>query len=298
MNRENTVLLNKGELDKAIHTLEGILKGISIDSRINIDEMNELEAWCYMNYHFIDRQPYKELIPFIEEAVSDEYLDAEEQASILWYCRRFSSENSYYDEATSDLQRLQGMMHGILADGRVTAEELSELGGWLSGNGHLRHIYPYDELVKIIEDVLEDGVVDRSEHEQLKIFFADHIIPAKYGSLDRKALADYKRRISISSLCEKTPEIAFGNRTFCLTGKSSRAERSRLIEIIEKRDGIYRGKLSEKTDYLVIGDNGNPYWVYSCYGRKVEQAVAMNKGGASIKLALEKDFWDAAGCLN
>ena len=29
----------------------------------------------------------------------------------------------------------------------------------------------------------------------------------------------------------------------------------------------------------IVGDNGNPAWAFSCYGRKVEKAIDMRKGG-------------------
>lgn len=47
------------------------------------------------------------------------------------------------------------------------------------------------------------------------------------------------------------------------------------------------------TTYLVYGDGTNPVWAYSCYGRKVEQALKMRKAGHGIKVVHEVDFWDA-----
>ncbi|GMA55471.1 hypothetical protein GCM10025857_68280 [Alicyclobacillus contaminans] len=47
------------------------------------------------------------------------------------------------------------------------------------------------------------------------------------------------------------------------------------------------------TDYLVVGDQGNPCWAFSCYGRKVEKAVKLRKQGRRILIIHEVDFWDA-----
>lgn len=290
---DNLRYFDRGEFDKAVHTLEGILKGISIDGEINMKELNELDAWCYMNYRFVDRQPYKELIPYIEEAIKDNYLDAEEQENILWYCRNFRTNNMYYDVVTSDLQRLQGIMHGIMSDNIITAEEIENLNSWLTDNRHLKSVYPYDELCCLIAEVLEDGRIDETEEEHLKLFFTDHIIPARYGTIDRKEIADYKQRIAVSGICSDEPRIEIKDKKFCFTGKSAKAKRSDFIRIVEEHDGCYENKVTGDTDYLIIGDNGNPCWAYSCYGRKVEHAVALRKQGSDITIALENDFWNA-----
>ncbi|MBI9108778.1 MAG: BRCT domain-containing protein [Spirochaetales bacterium] len=290
---DNMRFSGRGEFDKAIHTLEGILKGISIDDEINIQELNELDAWCYMNYRFVDRQPYKELIPYIAEAIKDNYLDSEEQENILWYCKNFQTDNVFYDLVTSDLQRLQGIMHGIMSDNNITEDEIKNLKNWLLDNNHLKSIYPYDELCELVNAVIEDGKIDEDEDELLKLFFTDHIIPARYGTIDRKEISDYKKRIVVSGICTEDPRIEFENKKFCFTGKSAKTRRSEFIRIVEKHKGKYDNKVSGNTDYLIIGDNGNPCWAYSCYGRKVEHAVAMRKEGVAITIALENDFWSA-----
>jgi hypothetical protein len=289
---DNTKFSGRSEFDKAIHTLEGILIGISIDDKINIKELNELDAWCYMNYRFVDRQPYKELIPYISEAIKDNYLDSEEQDNILWYCRNFHTDNVFYDVVTSDLQRLQGIMHGILSDNSITTEEIENLKSWLTDNDHLKSIYPYDELSELIKVVLEDGKIDDVEEKQLKLFFSDHIIPARYGTIDQKEITDYKKRIAVSGICSEDPRIELDDKTFCFTGKSAKAKRSEFISIVEQLNGRYDNRVTGDTDYLIIGDNGNPCWAYSCYGRKVEHAVALCKQGAEITIALEEDFWN------
>jgi SH3-like domain-containing protein len=43
----------------------------------------------------------------------------------------------------------------------------------------------------------------------------------------------------------------------------------------------------------LIGDEGNPCWVFSCYGRKVEKAIQYRKSGLPILIIHENDFWNA-----
>ena len=51
--------------------------------------------------------------------------------------------------------------------------------------------------------------------------------------------------------------------------------------------------MTQKTDYLIVGNEGNPCWAFSCYGRKVEKAVELRKKGSNIQIINEDDFWNA-----
>lgn len=42
----NTGITRRQRIDRAIHTLEGILKGVAIDNVITPAEAKELKAWC------------------------------------------------------------------------------------------------------------------------------------------------------------------------------------------------------------------------------------------------------------
>ena len=56
--------------------------------------------------------------------------------------------------------------------------------------------------------------------------------------------------------------------------------------------GIPTKRITKKTDYLIVGDNGNSAWAFACYGRKVEKALDMRKNGHTIVLIHEFDFTD------
>lgn len=89
------------------------------------------------------------------------------------------------------------------------------------------------------------------------------------------------------------PEIEFAGKVFCLTGESYKASREDFIALIEACGGVVRTKVSSKTDYLIVGNAGNPCWAFACYGRKIEQAIELRKNGAKVIIVNETDFWDA-----
>ena len=71
-----------------------------------------------------------------------------------------------------------------------------------------------------------------------------------------------------------------------------------MAEAVRALGGVVRSSVNAKTDYLVVGNAGNPCWAYACYGRKIEEAVQLRKEGASVVIVNETDFWDALDDAN
>jgi NAD-dependent DNA ligase len=86
--------------------------------------------------------------------------------------------------------------------------------------------------------------------------------------------------------------VTFEGKTFCITGVLKRGNREDLQKEIIKLGGIPTDSVTRRTDYLIVGDNGNPAWAFACYGRKVEKALSMRKEGHTIMLIHEYDFAD------
>lgn len=104
-----------------------------------------------------------------------------------------------------------------------------------------------------------------------------------------------KRKCNESKLAgifTPNPEIVFKQKTFCWTGESKVAQRKTIISKIEKLGGRYIDRISAKIDYLIVGDNGSPFWAFANYGTKVEKAIDLGGKGCNISIVHELDFWD------
>ena len=66
-----------------------------------------------------------------------------------------------------------------------------------------------------------------------------------------------------------------------------------MAKLVADVGGLSRSSVTAKTDYLIVGNAGNPCWAYACYGRKIEEAVQLRKQGAKVIIVNETDFWDA-----
>lgn len=281
------------ELHKAINVLRGIVAGISSSGDVSTDEVNELANWCLVHANLRDRHPFSELIPVIEEAIKDDHIDEDERANILWLCGNFADNSGYYDIVTSSVQFLHGMIHGIMADSDISDREIRVLSNWLDANDYLQGTYPFDELNTLLHTILEDGKITEDERNSL-LAFCSNVVDFKDSlNLREPDFEALRKKYSVGGICAYCPEITFNGKIFCFTGESYRATRTELASEVERLGGIFKNNVSKKTDYLIVGNAGNPCWAYSCYGRKIEDAMAVRRDGGKVQIINETDFWDA-----
>ena len=281
------------ELHKAINTLRGMIAGITSYDGVSKDEINELANWCSIHAHLRDRHPFSEILPVVEAALGDGKIDDEEQKDILWLCNNFVDDAKYYDLVTSSIQFLHGFVHGIMADRELSDGEILRLRNWINENEFLRGIYPFDEIDSVLTAILADGVIEEKEREMLEAVFSNIIEFKDSLNLIESDYSVLRDKYSIQGICSVCPDIQFDNRLFCFTGRSYKGSRSDLVLKINELGGIYLESVSSKTDYLVVGNAGNPCWAFSCYGRKIEEAMNIRKLGGKIQIINETDFWDA-----
>ncbi|PIF45849.1 BRCA1 C Terminus (BRCT) protein [Chryseobacterium sp. 52] len=290
-NSDLQVVTTKSRADKAINSLKGLLLGIISDDVIDVKEMDELRLWAKDHYDLVHRNPFREFMLLIENTASNEIPAKEAVEDLYWLCQKYEHGSIYYDGITSDLQLLQGIFHGILADGVLNDDEIFKLHEWLSENEHLNSYYPYDEIRSLVLSIVADKIIDEEERTVLTAFMKQ-FVELKNTDIAAKIDRD-TAEVNISGICAVDPEIIFENKTFCITGILSRGSRSELQQAIQDKGGVPVNTISRKTDYLIIGDTNNACWSYSCYGRKVEKALGLRKEGHTIVMVHEFDVFDA-----
>ena len=280
------------ELHKAINTLRGLVAGITTDQKITDAEINELCHWCTTQAHLINRHPFSELIPLIRAVYEDGVITSDEASDVLWLCNNFISDSDYYDLVTSSTQFLMGLIHGIMADGELEESEIHLLRQWLTINDYLCGTYPFDELHSLISTILLDGKITEDECNMLKAFLSNFIDAKTSYNLNESDLVAMREKYSVTGICASCQEIDFKDTVFCFTGESQKATRKEIASLIESLGGVYKNNVSGKTQYLIVGNMGNPCWAYSCYGRKVEDAIKLRQSGHKLVIVNEIDFWD------
>jgi DNA polymerase-3 subunit epsilon len=146
---------------------------------------------------------------------------------------------------------------------------LIELQKWLAHNSHLKGCYPYDAIIKILEDVLADGVITESENKILLDLFNDFTNPTDTKSDGTISLAD---------------------KIVCLTGEFTYGSKADVAEIIEKIGGEIADGVTSKINILVVGGEGSDNWSFGNYGAKVKKALELNSKGKNIQIIGENAF--------
>lgn len=280
----------KSIADKAVFTLKGILQGIVLDNEINQTEINELYTWCEEYKEIAYKNPFKEIVNTIQATVMGDKPKLETIEDLLWLTQKYDSSFNYYGGITSELQQLQGICHGLVADGELTDKEIFELDKWLDNNEHLSSYYPYDEIRTLVLTIVSDKKIDEAERTMLLAYLNQF---AKVQTPSVKRIIDDKTDgVKINAICTSQPDVDFDGKNFCITGILSRCPRKDMEAKITALGGKCSSHVSAKTDYLIVGVDGNVAWAYSCYGRKVENALAMRKQGHLIQIIHEYDFCD------
>ncbi|MFF2876151.1 BRCT domain-containing protein [Gottfriedia sp. NPDC057991] len=284
----------KAELHKAINSLIGIINGMKFDAIVNDDEVSELVHWCNLHRFLANKPPFSDIIPVIDQALEDGVLEPEEMDDILWLCHQVMQTddfNEFYDLVTSSIQQLEGILHGVLSDNELSDLEIKQLKAWLDERAFLKGTYPFDEIDSLIMSVLEDGVITEDERQSLVAFFSNFIDAKQSYNLNEEEMKTLQAKYSVEGICAANPSISFSNKTFCFTGASYRAKRNDFAELITQHGGQFTNSVTKKTNFLIVGGEGNPCWAFSCYGRKVEKAVQLRKAGTQVVIVHENDFW-------
>lgn len=273
-------------IEKDLQTLIGILNGIKADSVIGSVEQSGLHNWLNAYKDYEDKQPYKEVITFIRSALADNVLTIEEIENIIWYCNHYVKRSGYYDELTAGIQKLSGLIKGITIDGVVNPEEILFLDNWLEENRHLANTYPYDEVYSMTVNILRDKVITPEEQVEFLKFSS-----ALVGLSENDGNSNLVESLN-TGFYQVDPQITIQENTFCITGESKQFSRREIAERIELYGGFVVDHISGKLNYLVVCDEKNKCWAFTCYGRKVEQVIKLRKKGVNVAIVHEFDLND------
>ena len=277
---------SKARHDKAILTLLHALEGIATDQTVPSREWELLANWVSEHQGLADRHPYNELVPPLLTAMKDRVLSEEECKDLIWLCAQLRS-SEYYSLVSTDMQRLQPILHAIASVGAVAEEEAEQLSMWLAERDHLRKCWPYDEMDSLLTTTMRDRSIDLKEQKVLLEFcssFTPSALDVETPHITARAL---------SAIFAVSPVISFDDYSFCFTGESKRATQEEMKARARDRGAKVVESVSPDLDYLVVGVGGNPCWAYSCYGRRIEKALELRRQGSKLLIVHESDFFTA-----
>ncbi len=148
-----------------INELIGIIKGINFDGVINDKEVVKLQSWVDKNRNLAYEPRQIEIIGVVDSVLEDSIVTDDERELMLAYSERFLIE---MNDDTAKIYELNGIVEGIICDGEVNEAEVYRLKVWMSNYGdEIRGHKPSEELCKVVDSILEDGIVTEEEQSQL-----------------------------------------------------------------------------------------------------------------------------------
>lgn len=287
---------------KTVRRLQGILSGIEIDRRFTNKEVAGLRQWLEDQGALVRVHPFKEVATMLSRALEDGVLDPTEQWELDEWCTEFLDDNAPW---TGPFDYAMGHLHGILngmaIDGQITSAEIHGLKRWMKQFDECREMWPFNDVWAVVQSILEDGKVDAEEKEMFLAFckeFSDIRMEGaqiKDDFYSEEWLEKYGNKIlkPTTYICDDDAPIVFEGKVFCFTGPAKFAKRSVLQGMVEELGGSWKKSYSKKVNYLVMGDYASPAWVYSTYGRKIEEAMDNQRAGMDIRIVQEGVFLDA-----
>lgn len=254
--------------------LYGIALGIRADEVIRPDETKGLLDWMERNEQYRRTKFMDTAFEMLERIVQHECMSFADQERLLSFARPFVLEGGKSD-LTVKTQAVIGALRGISCDGRINEVEAAVLSEWLDdikieGNSSI------DALKLTLAKVLEDGIVDPVEEQELLRMFSRIIDPVTTASTENDA-----------------DEVAFEGKRFVLSGNFTHGSKSDIETMIVERGGEVSGSVSGKVSYVVVGGEGSEAYACGSYGSKVKKAMALQDQGKPIRIIEESQlgFW-------
>ncbi|MBY5992520.1 exonuclease domain-containing protein [Ferrimonas balearica] len=79
------------------------------------------------------------------------------------------------------------------------------------------------------------------------------------------------------------------------TGQMKTGSRAQMKKLASSLGMVNQSSVGNKTDFVVIGDEGDERWANGTYGRKIEEAIARVKAGQEINIIKESEWREMTG---
>ena len=183
------------------------------------------------------------------------------------------------------IDELIGISRGVIADGVVDEQEAIFIGQWIENHREVAERWPVNVLYARITEMLKDGILQKEEQDELLETLRDL-------TGDISMFQDANRSTTLP-VDKPQPEIEFGDKTFCLTGRFVFGSLFDCEDTIVELGGKVVQSPAQDTDYLVIGELSSPDWVHTTFGRSIEKGVELKEQGHPLSILSEEHWVDS-----
>jgi NAD-dependent DNA ligase len=185
------------------------------------------------------------------------------------------------------IDTLIGLSKGLVADGTVNQSEAEFLLTWLIQNQQNSENPIIDNLLQKVAVMLEDGVLDSDESEELK-----NILQAISG--ESSEIGELAKTTSLP-IDAPLPKIDFEGASFLFTGTCAFGTRKDCQAAIDELGGVNANSVTKTLNYLVLGTYVTDSWAHETFGRKIEKAIEYRDSGMPLIIITEEHWANEAG---
>lgn len=171
------------------------------------------------------------------------------------------------------LLELQSILESITDDGKIDLDEMTSLHNWIDLHEELSGNYPYDTIYRQIGLIIEDGIIEEKELDDLLNVCRRLIDPLENGCVCKQASVDVN------------------GKNVVLSGEFSLGSKSKVESILIDRGATIQKSVTSKTHVVLVGSLGNNAWVAGNYGTKVKKAMELQAKGLHIDILKESDYF-------
>lgn len=256
-------------LRKAISEFYGIVRGFSIDGEINAEETAYIINWKKSHKQYGSFKEFAAIFSVIDSITADGKITMDEVIELQSVIKSFLNIVSTAP-VTLATQILDGILKGIAVDGDISEKECKCLRQWLYDNIYLTGHFPFDKVLRTVEDVLADSKVSKEESDYLSMIIDDLLDP-------------------IDTL--KTQLNSVNGKHICLSGNFAYGQKPDVEKYLFERGGLIDSRVKKSTDILIIGDCECQAYSFGTYGTKAKAAMEYNEKGCNILILKESDLF-------
>lgn len=248
---------------QAIQKLIGLIQGIAIDRRIDDDELQLLNLWLEQQAELLAATDFQPVLARLTPILHQRSLSFDDCQQLLQLCQTLHEDHSFFDQLSNDLQQLQGLLSGILADHQLSRAELQGLSFWLQAHRYLAGCWPYDEIHTLIQPLLQSDSPD----------WLQSLCRTQLERLNQPELP------ANAALCLTHPQIQFAQHSFAFLPTSAAAP---LTDALSAHQGRIQQQINAELDYLVIETNAD--WSFLSSQPAALQADQWRRQGYHLRL--------------
>jgi len=279
-----------------------------------------------IHFHNNKEKALAELMGFCQGVTADKALNEIEAALLDAWLRS----NELWLKSDPDFFDLLDLTTDILADGRVSVDELEDLLGLLNivlENESDDGLYSADDaitrLTGIARGMTADHVLNDKEIKNLSRWLRrcgewkdrwplSVVVSNVHNILKDGIITDEERNhlhgvlvdligghvtehgevsgMSVRLGMDEPDCVEFDGKVFCFTGKFIKGSRKTCENLTTERGGNTCKTVVVKLDYLVVGALSSRDWANTSFGRKIEKAQELKESGRGVSI-ISEEVW-------